>query len=355
MLACFENFIGINNVCSPVAPTSGLYLNQLPGMTIKVAQKIMTSENESAVTFLNECIDFGLRETIEDVRKAAYPYIRMNSVIENNTVGYWKDDLVPVALEAGKYKGIRIRIDEYPYLSFNLSAIWLQLDASVTTNIKIFDLISGTQLGSDIPITTVANKPTRVVVNLKFPTNKQRLHLFIAYDSSVAGTFQTLIGQGIAGDCYSCGQIPKGYCDDYCYFYGGKIDQGDAKISTNIEAISGSGGMSLDYSLSCNPENFICNISNAIALPALYRIGAQIMLEAKLNTERLNSLVTIHSATVDIQYSYYLERYNEMMYGQRVSDENNVRDKSGIIRSLKFPDDICFICSEPAQIATLMP
>lgn len=358
MLDCFNNFIGINNVCTEQTPTSKLYLNQLTGMSIKIAEKAMAKEHSSVIDFLNEKIDFAIAETIDEVRQNAYPAMQVKSILDNNTVGFWKDNLKPIAAESGRYKGLRIKLDEYPYLVFNLSTISLQLDAAVTTSIKIFDLISGEQVGDDIPITTVANKPTQVVVNLQFPVKKQKLHLFVGYDAGVAGTFKTLIGNA-RNDCLSCGQGDENnyVFDQYISFHGSSIGINDPKIQSNFKGISGSGGMSLDFSLSCSLDEWICNSANLFARAMLFRAGAEIMLAAKENMDRLNSIMTVNKSSVQFWYSYYLERYMEILHGKRVGKNNdsNVRDKSGILQNLQFPDDICFKCSESSQIVTMLP
>jgi hypothetical protein len=332
---CLDNLIGINNQCTPTTPSSGLYIQNLPGITLKVANAANNEETESGVKLLQDIISFSQNKILAQVRNQLQSKIQTASVLENDTIGFYKENLKSVALEAGKYKGIKARIDKFPSLDLFISKIYLKLSQAVTTNIYVIDLMTGTILDT-LPITTVDNIPTAIIVNKSYPTNSQRTSLFICIDSSVSNTFEaTLSGKG---DCYSC--YSDGYSNRFISFTGAKLDQAAQKIDSNISSNSGTNGLSIEYSLNCSVESFICNMAGQLAWPMLHDVGAELMRRLKY-TDRLNSIVTINAKNnEDLRAEFEAEYFSSM---------------SALLENIKMPNDICFKCNSRVKRVSQIP
>lgn len=332
---CLDNLIGINNQCTPTIPSSGLYIQNLPGITLSIANAATDNETSSGVKLLHDIISFSQNKILAQVRNHLASKIKIASVLENDTIGYYKNNLKSIPLEAGKYKGIRARIDRFPSLDFFISKIYLNLSASIDTNILVIDLMTGEILDT-FPITTIANVPTAVIVNKSYLSNRQRTSLFIAIDSGVSNTFEATLGNTI--DCYSC--LNDGFSNRYIYFSGSKLDQSDQKIDSNIKSNSGTSGLSIEYSLNCSAESFICSMAGQLAWPLLHDVGAELMRRLKY-TERLNSIVIINGKNNEDLRAEFENEYMSSM--------------SALLDNVKLPNDICFQCNSKVRKVTQIP
>jgi hypothetical protein len=331
---CFDNLIGIHRSCNETEPSSGLWIQDLEGITLSVANAATDNETISGISLIEEKITFAQNAIAATLRNQLASKVRVNSILQNDTVGYYKDNLRSVSAEAGKLKGIIVRVDKYPYLEFFLSRVFLKLASSVTTNVYVYDLLSDTLLDT-ISITTVAKTATPVLVNKSYLTNRQRLHLFICFDSSVANTYETNMTSAGCSNCYG-----QNYSNNYISFSGGSIGSADQKIDSNISSISGTNGMSIEYSLNCSVERFICSMGNQLAWPLLHKVGAEIMKEL-LASRRLNSIVNIDQA----MNKALLEKF----------EAEYIASMSAILDNMKLPNDICFKCNQPVRKVVAIP
>jgi hypothetical protein len=330
---CFDNIIGIHNLCTPVTPTSGFYIQDLRGINLSVANAAIDNETMSGITLIEEKITFSQNAILAHLRTHLADKLKINSIIQNDTVGFFKDNMVSVPLEASKLKGIRLSLNQYPYLEFSPTKIWLKLSQAITTDIFIYDLMTG-ELLDTLPITTVANTPTAIVINKSYFSQKQKLHLFICIDSSVSNTFQTSVNKT------SCSSCNGSYSNRYISFSGGEIGSADQKIYSNITSSSGTNGLSLEYSLNCSLEPFLCNMGNQIAWPLLHKVGSEIMKELTAS-RRLNSIINIDKGLNEILQKEYEEEYMASM--------------SALLNNMKVPNDICFNCNSRVRKAVAIP
>ncbi len=332
---CFDNIIGIHNLCTPVTPSSGFYIQDLRGINLSVANAATDNETMSGVKLIQEKITFSQNAILAHLRTQLADKLKINSIIQNDTIGFYRDNLTSVALESGKLKGIKVRCDQYPYLEFSPIKIYLKLAQSITTDIFIYDLTTDTLLDT-IPITTVASVPTAVLINKSYFTNKQRLHLFIGIDSGVSNTFETNISR--MSSCHSCnGGV---YSNRYITFQGVQINKADQKIDINIQGNNGTNGLSIEYSLNCSLEPFLCNMGNQIAWPLLHKVGSELMKELTAS-RRLNSIINIDKGTNELLQKEYEEEYMASM--------------SALLNNMKVPNDICFNCNSRVKKGYAIP
>jgi hypothetical protein len=316
---CLDNLIGIHRSCNEETPSSGLYIQDLSGITLSVANAGIGNETISGLKLIEDKISFSQNAILAALRMQLANKIRVNSIINNDTVGFYKENLTVVNLEAGKLKGIVVKANQYPYLEFYLSTIYLKLASAVTTNVYVYNLMTNTLLDT-IAVTTVVGVPVAVTVNKAYQTNKQKLQLFICVDSSEANTYETNMG---TQNCSSCAS--GGYSNRYISFSSGQIGTADQKIDQNISSNTGTNGLSINYSLNCSLEPFLCNMGNQIAWSLLHKVGAEIMDEL-ISSRRLNSIVTIDKATNEALREKYNNEYMASM--------------SALLANIQLPNDI---------------
>lgn len=328
--SCWNNLIGIDKQCTPETPESGLFLQDLPLIDLKLAQAAMGSEDKSALDLLEKKKTYAIDKLISRIRARLAPNMKITSNIESDVIGFYEPNLTQVLKEAAFYDGIRVTLDTHPYLEFHLHEISLWLEDAVATNIKIFDLITGLQVGNDIAVTTVANKPTAVEVNLKFITEKQRLDLIIVKDRGVSDTFETSLHRNFRNKCRSC---PDKWGGRTTSFESIKISQADTLIENNLVNINGTGGLSIKYSMNCSLESYICSLGLQLAWGLLHSWGAEVLRELQHN-KRLNSVVTVQAASIKTlrkEFEETAEEFEETFFEQFVP-----------------PNDFCFNCKPRA-------
>lgn len=316
-------------------PESGMYVQDLPGITLKIADAAVSEEEISGKTLIERKIGFAQDYLVNDIRNFLKDRFNITSEIEESTVGYYKEDQSLTLLEAGRLKGFRIQLRERPYLQLNLHRIGIKLNATVSTSIFVYDLHQN-RLIDTIAVEAVAGDVVYLNINKKYLTNRQRLSLFICYDSSVAGAYNTSTYDGIVRKCRTCARDGS----YYSYISSGYVVSALSKTDANFNASSTGNGLTVDYSVSCSIEPFVCNMSQLLAWPLLFKTGAEVMVEL-INSRRLNSIINIDRGTNEDMLNYFQSEYEKSM--------NN------LCMNLRLPDDICFQCDKKIKKVSQLP
>ncbi len=325
-LDCLTNLIGIDGSCNDNTPTSGLNITDLTGISLKSADAAIDETFESGKELIQNKIQLAKNAALNRLRSHLALNVEALSNVENDTIGYYQDNLQVEAADANFYRGIRVRVDRYPNLEFYVNTISLQLGAAITTDILVFDMITGQQVGAPIPITTTVNGITTVEVNRSYITNKQKLHLIFVIDAGVANSFDTNIHRSFRRSCVHCF---ADWSSHFAWFQGARIAIADPKIENNLTGVDGTFGLSMNYSLNCSLDSFICNMGNQLAWPILYKAGSELMKELK-HSRRLNSIINIYSSSnAELE-----EEFNEEY-------ELSIKE---IMQNTVPPNDDCFRC-----------
>ncbi len=336
-LDCLNNLIGIDGSCNDNTPTSGLNITDLTGISLKSADAAIGETFVSGKELIQKKIQLAKNAVLNRLRSHLAANVEALSNVENDTIGHYQDNLSVAVADAGFYRGIRLRVDRYPNLEFYVNSISLQLGASITTNILVFDMITGLQVGISIPITTVANDITEVQVNRSYVTNKQKLHLLFVIDSGVANSFDTNIHRSYRRSCIHC---HADWSSQFAWFQGARIAIADPKIESNITGTDGTFGMSMNYSLNCSLDSFICNMGNQLAWPILYKAGSELMKEL-VHSKRLNSIINIYSnSNAELEEDFNTEF------------EASIKE---IMENTVPPNDFCFSCKPRTSWKVVIP
>jgi hypothetical protein len=336
-ISCFTNLVGLRPGYG-TTPTSNLYLSQLTGITIKAADAATNEEQQSGFALLQEKIDFAGEHVKADIRAFLQDKMKLDNLIESDTVGQYKDDMATVASEAGQYKGVQLRFEDYGHAELHINSISLYVQTSGDIDVKIFDLVTGTLLDT-ISVTAVANEIVEVLVNKVYKAKHRRLNLFIGYNATVASYATTTYYGSV---CSSCGGNASFYrCRDlHMYLRAVKVPTAGAVQNTNLTAITNTAGLSVTYSLVCSAEGLMCNLANALAFAIQHKAGSLIM-EELVFSKRLNSIVTLHGKDHRELADMYDARYESAM------------DK--LLKNITLPKDICYRCDSRVNVRTRIP
>lgn len=340
-MSCLDNLIGVKGCGSQ--PHS-FYINQLTGINIPDFDKALSPEMQTAKDALGNILHFATSVVEQDVNTALGGRYQLKTVIDNDIVGYYYEDKVLMPSQPGVLTGYEIRIDQLPYLTYFLEEIKLFANYTGTVPVYVYDLIQG-QLLDTINMAAVAGEiVTAGNLDKKYPTKKQRLRLFIGYDSQFeAYNTSYLNPYGAIGgydNCNTCMGAP--YKNAYIYFRSAQVNVGDPKTRSFIQSnnTSGGAGLSLSYSLQCSFTEHLCNMRNQLALSILYKAGSLVMKELK-HSRRLTGVVTVYNKNHD-----ELMREYEQEYEQRMAQ---------VLQNMEMPDSICFRCTPRVKTTPKLP
>lgn len=336
MQNCFEDIIGIKGACgTPTVPSSGLYLQDLPGVDLKLADSIL-QEEDSAFQFLRNKINYATSSVVAQINTMLAPFYKTNSVLENNLLGQF-DEFMTALPAAPVYRGITIKIDQYPYMQLNISKISLySSNYTGNTTIKVYDLVTGDEIDS-FDIAVMAGQPTYIPVNKRYFTERQRMNIFIAYDATAINTFQSNMFRGRS--CATCHF--GGYGTRYALMNGGQIPTGSAKVLANVDFSGYTSGLSIQYTIGCSNDAWVCSMKDQLAFSVLHKTGVVLMDEVINGTRRMNSITT-----VDKDKAIALKDDFDLIY------QENIRQ---VVQNVRFPNDICFKCTQRVKTVSRIP
>jgi hypothetical protein len=198
-------------------------------------------------------------------------------------------------------------------------------------------MITGLQVGDPIPITTTVNGIHTVEVNRSYVTNRQKLHLLFVVDAGVASSFDTNIHRNFRQSCVHC---HDSWNSKFVWFQGARIAIADQHIEDNLTGTDGTFGMSMNYSLNCSLDSFICNMGDQLAWSILYKAGSELMKELK-HSKRLNSIINIYSGSnAELEEDFNAEF------------EASIKE---IMENTVPPNDFCFRCKPRTSWQVVIP
>lgn len=346
---CWNNLIGISRTCNPTPSDSGLYIQDLPFISLKNADAAISEDYQSGIDLIQKCINRSYDILTAQFRSYVMQNMRYVTNVEAISVGDYEELKKTVALEAGKYKGIRLKITLPAYFELTIHNIGLILTSPITTNIKIFNLLTGKQIGTDIPIITVADEPTIVEINRSYLTEKRKLDIAILFDAGLSNAYQTPANIEIENSCH-CGNM-----NSVSEVEAISIPIVSPIIATNLSYLTNTNGMFIKYSLNCSIDSYLCSQGKALAYPLLQKAGAELCREMRYST-RLSSVVTIHAEDIsklekelDLEYLLFMfgGSMTEITTGASGLPQSENRTKrKGYIQNLKVPNDFCFMCDD---------
>lgn len=335
---CLDNIVGVRGCGDDGA--SLVYLNELTGINLPDFDKAVNVEMKSASSALSGIIRFATQQVVQRLNTYLQGRYQLKSFIENDVVGYYYNDKALMPSQPGTLTGYEIRIDKTPYLSFFLSGLKLFCNHTGMVPVKVYDLLQGKLLDT-INVDAVAGE----IVSLdslakEYPTHKQRLHLFIGYESTFEAYNTSWSSPYSGGD--NCNTCSGNYKNSHVYFRAAQIATGGPFTQSYIDGntTSGGAGLSLSYSLQCSFTEYLCNVRNLLAMPILYKAGELVMKEMK-HSKRLTGVVTI-----------YTKSHDELMLEYAAEHELQMRQ---LMQNAVLPHSVCFNCTPQVRTKTVLP
>jgi hypothetical protein len=151
-------------------------------------------------------------------------------------------------------------------------------------------------------------------VDWSFPANGNSLNIFIGYDATSVGSYQTKLSQS------GCSTCKGGYVNwDHLQVYSRKVS-GDV-LHGNLENQSGTSGLSLSVSVGCEFDHFLCSVRSSIAPAMLYKTAELLMGVLKYSKRLSPSVIVFENDHEELAEKYseeYEKTYNDFLKNVRL-------------------------------------
>lgn len=257
--------VGIKDFIDCPHPDNILYINRLPGITLKKASAIVNDEYKSGIAFLKDCIKLAHTQVFHNFSATISDKFTFDSYIDSVTVDRFSHDYHPkvtadrgLSLTIGKFKVAKMFIDE----------VYIRTRESGIVNLFIVDG-DNTKI---VEVSVLANKTGVVKLNYKAKSD----NVLIYFDQTDFSAYKGLVHN--PEGCTRCGKhydqpdiLVKGW---------------DGEVETN--EIYGLGVMA---NLQCDEEALICQLLPRMNFMVWYQSGINFLKEV-LASDRCNGIVT---------------------------------------------------------------
>jgi len=334
---CLRGYIGVDWCGNSTVPPSGLYINQLPGISFKSLQGMADNEQVTFASAWDDIQTRAIKRFALDVKQKFSKKWALMSIQNSLNLGTKIDDTLAQVLDTTKAYGFTVELDCSPdddFVNSLLQELYLQHlyvfttllpgANAVTANIIIFDINSGhliKEKTATINSTSfLVNGWTKIDSNINFIKDKTDADFslinnsqkyFIGVNFSVALNVKELI-------LPSCLTSICGCCDM-------KFRPANVTVVTNpstyynatITYTDNPYGISAIMGSRCAWDRLVCANKDVFATSFWYLLGIETMNE-QINSDRLNRYTTI-----DLKKAEKLKNQWELHYmgGQR--DDGN--------------------------------
>ncbi len=334
---CLKDYIGIKG-CGNSMPLSGIYINQLPGVSLEIIEKIADKEQ---VTFMGVWNDIQTRSWIrleKDLRRALRNKYKLKSVSSNGYINP-EIDVQNTDPSSAHYKGVVIDISnnvynkqKHSFLAIGISDIKLTLpQPAALVTLKIFDEY-GTEL-DEFKVENAIEGINLIKVSKKYSAHR----LFIGIDATNLTLATGTISKDILSGCYDC---ICNVCGSYCQpgIYGA---QSLINTPSAISKEDSFFGLQICFSISCDYNAIICCNKQEFIDVWMYLLGCELMLE-RMYSPRLNQYTTI-----DIDEAKELKDYYTVEYEKALEEA---------VKGIDIDEeDCCLICDPKISYRETLP
>jgi hypothetical protein len=323
---CLNDYVGLRG-CGDTTPPSGLYVNDLPGISNEILVKLTNQENATYVDVWNMIQQrAGLRFSL-DVREAMGKHYKLNSLMQGINVG---NDVGGIAATRPVgFAGFTIEMidSNYEYVPSPLASIHVQqlvlwADQNYQSiDFTFYDLDQNIEIyGTQSSLTSGKNviEINRTFHNL-YQSNTWRLGVF--YDiGSMSDSYDMILPY--SRSMMSC-------CDVRIQGFGSDTIVSAGSFGNNTYGLSGI------FSIVCNWDALICQNKVLFSRAWWYLLGIEMLTEL-LYSNKLNQYTTVNLQRMDALRAEYQVEYNKTL--------------TQVAGGFKLSCDCCIECNEPVQL-----
>lgn len=349
-MKCLQDYIGIRYLNGPV-PDSGLYINSLPGVSLKAIDKIA---NEEQVTFSGVWSDVQNRSlkkfesaiTNYFAKKWQLRVIHESIQLPNSFLG--TDAVNQLTPAAPGYRGITydLGFTASPMACIHIETLQIYLLAPQSTvTFKVWEVIdnANANLLDTFTLTGGVAGWNTLKVNKDYNVWK----IFVGYESTSIDSIWMPLNR--AYDMFNQQSLIQWPTNSPCqaWLFGGATTPpytgGDVTTNDygNLTELNNTYGLSGQIGTKCGFENIICAWKQKFATALWYAHGSELMIE-RMFSDRLNRYTTI-----DMERAQKLQKYFEQMAEKELA---TVMDGIDLVTW-----DCCLNCNAQVQLVHNLP
>ncbi|KKN67197.1 hypothetical protein LCGC14_0463700 [marine sediment metagenome] len=356
-LNCLTGHIGVEG-CTTTTPNSGIFINQLPGIELEMIDKLADEQQVDFNGVWDDVQERAIRKFKTDINAEFKERYKLKNITQS--IDLERDiDTTSTTPAVAEYRGFTLELDRTDdnFAYSNLETIYIQtlslyFTSTNATTIKVFDILTGTELFTQaVPAPSAIGWTT---INI-YQTFTQR-RLFVAYDATL-----------LAGVNFDVTDLRNGInrsqdgCTVVCYGCGGsnrnaELRATQATIATTITASDITFGddlfgLSGIWSVICSFDGFVCNNKESFTTALWYLLGMELMTE-RLYTSRLNEFTAYDRNKAKELLQLFTRKYNGQVLNedgeviQTLDDGELTMAVDGINLNL---NDYCLVCNEPVR------
>lgn len=317
---CLNNYIGLTG-CGNLIPASGLFINSLPGISLKSVEQLADAEQQNYIGVWNDVQLRALKrlelsvisELAKEYKLKATKYT-INTQYENALVGG-----APTVNLGTLRASILIKTNCYSELNSNLvKSLFVQtptIPQGCTVSVWDYE----TKIFLDSFSLTISSSVTEIPINKKY--YQHNILLEITTNTNIY--YSNLELNNIYSDCAD-------------------ILFGTSNMASNVDFVNTNKcyGIRLLYSNKCDFSNIVCYNKEVFALPLWYLLGSELMME-RMVSDRINKY------TVDKKQAEELKAYYDAEFDKALKQA---------ISGISLVDcDCCLECDPLIAIKEALP
>jgi hypothetical protein len=275
--------IGVKDYVQCKDPESKLYINQLPGITLKQAANITPESIRSGGEFLKECTVMAARHVFDEFSQELQPYFDFNNIVESREINRFSEQYN--AVYAGD-RGLIVRRWRSEAARLFIEEVYVKVKQSGTITLNVIDGNTTTEYQAEVE----ADAINTVVINHRTESESVKIVFDQSSVESYEGTYNSYDG------CSSCG-----YRNSKNIFVGGW--NGSGTDGKNY-------GLGVKVHAQCYEDNILCSLVPKMYFLIWYKSGI-LALKEHVATSRMNHIATFTKEKAEQLLEQYEVEYRE--------------------------------------------
>lgn len=309
-MACFTDYLGKRGITTN--PKSGLYINDLQGISFEKADAIADSDYATGIEMIDGLIDHSIALVTDDLKEYAMPYFKLHSIIDLHKTGKFR-----TGYHAKKAANRGLHVEKH---ASKLTCIYVQRLWILGNSTGDFDVvISDGNETTTYEVSLTAGEEYELQVN--YQANRDEIYIYID-NTNFAPAY------GYVGTC-DCGMGVR-----YRMY---KVYGWTGSKNTNYHY-----GIRGEISIICDLDDVACVLSKYLRFPILYKFGVEFMKEVQ-ESDRLNYFTLVgREQAAELEAKYQAE------YEKRMKTLLNTLPQ--LLRSI---DSHCVSCNQSKYIEAI--
>lgn len=274
--------IGVRDFKSCDEPEAKLYVNDLPGLSLKGAANITPEQFQSGAEFLRNCNIMAARHVFNDFSKEIQQYFDFRNIVESRDLKVFSSTYNAMS---DTERGLFIRRWRSEAARLYVEHVYIKVKQSGTATIKVIDGCETTEYTAEL-VADCINE-----VRLDYKAEEESIK--IVFNQNLFETLECSYSKSGAS-CNTC----AGGSNKNIYVTGW---DGAAESSRCY-------GMGVKVHVQCYEENILCSLIPKMYFLMWYRAGIEVLRE-RLASNRINHITIFGEEKAQALMKEYQEEY----------------------------------------------